>query len=325
MENSKNKLKSKLLLFAFLLVFTSRIKSQTISAEFNYQPNYIEVFGSRMHYVDEYNSNNADQPVFLFLHGNPTSSYLWRNVIPYVKPYGRAIAVDLIGMGKSDKPNINYTLEDHAKYLDEFIKKMNLKNIVLVIHDWGSALGFNYAKNHEDNIKGIVFMEAVTQPMKWDDFNPMTKMIFKMMRNKEKGHKMNAVKNKFIKSMLFKVGTVRKFTKEEKLHYLEPYPTVESRKPLEVWPQEIPIDGTPERNFAIINAYAEWLKTTTLPKLLIYGKPGMIIKAKQLKRIQTDYKNLTSVYTGKGKHFLQEDHPHEIGKAIQNWFTNGYK
>jgi haloalkane dehalogenase len=137
---------------------------QNISAEFPFESNYVEVLGSQMHYIDE----GEGDPI-LFIHGNPTSSYLWRNIIPYVEPYGRAIAVDLIGMGKSDKPDIGYRFVDHAKYLEAFIEKLDLKNITLVVHDWGSALGFNYAMQNEDNIKGIAFMEAFLMPfnMEW--------------------------------------------------------------------------------------------------------------------------------------------------------------
>jgi alpha/beta hydrolase fold len=133
---------------------------QNISAEFPFESNYVEVLGSQMHYIDK----GEGDPI-LFIHGNPTSSYLWRNIIPYVEPYGRAIAVDLIGMGKSDKPDIGYRFVDHAKYLEAFIEKLDLNNITLVIHDWGSALGFNYAMQNEDNVKSIAFMEAFLMPL----------------------------------------------------------------------------------------------------------------------------------------------------------------
>jgi haloalkane dehalogenase len=136
---------------------------QNISAKFPFESHIVEVLGSQIHYIDE-----GDGDPILFLHGNPTSSYLWRNIIPYVKTYGRAIAIDLIGMGRSDKPDIDYRFVDYAKYLQAFIEKMDLKNITLVIHDWGSALGFNYAMQHEDNVKGIAFMEALLMPIIWD-------------------------------------------------------------------------------------------------------------------------------------------------------------
>ncbi|MCL4147275.1 UNVERIFIED_CONTAM: hypothetical protein GTU68_025420 [Idotea baltica] len=273
-----------------------------------------------MHYVDEYqDKSDSNQSTFLFLHGNPTSSYLWRNIIPYVKEQGRAVAPDLIGMGKSDKPDIDYTFQDHIKYLDEFIEKKKLKNIVLVLHDWGSALGFNYAYRYKDNIKGIVFMEAITKPMEWSDANFIERILFKRFRHDRKGHKMIAKNNFFIKTFLFKVGVKRKLSKEEKNYYSKPYPTVESRKPIAVWPKEIPIEQKPMRNYTLIKNYSDWLKNSKIPKLMLYAKPGMIIKKKDAFRIKREFTNLESVYIGKGKHYLQEDHPHEIGKEIKNW------
>lgn len=163
------------------------IMAQNISSDFPYESKYIEVHGSKMHYVEEYaDSSDENQLTFLFLHGNPTSNYLWRNIIPFVKGKGKAIVPDLIGMGKSDKPDIYYTYQDHIKYVNTFIKQKGLKNIVLVVHDWGSALGFNYAATHENNLKGIVFMEALTKPMDWKDANFMEKILFKRFRDEKK-------------------------------------------------------------------------------------------------------------------------------------------
>jgi haloalkane dehalogenase len=300
--------------------------AQEISSNFSYQSKYITVDDSKMHYIDEYgDAAHPDQLTFLFLHGNPTSNYLWRNIIPYVKDHGRAVAPDLIGMGKSDKPDISYTFLNHIRYLKGFILQLELKNIVLVIHDWGSALGFNYALLNEKNVKGIVFMEALTKPMRWKDASLMTKFIFKRFRDDKKGHRMIAEKNMFIKLFLFKVGVKRKLTEEEKAHYSSPYPTVESRKPIEVWPKEIPIDGFPEENHAIISRYTKWLQETDIPMLLTYAKPGMIIKKKDVIHIEQEIKHITTVYIGKGKHYIQEDQPHNIGRAISNWVTNEIK
>ncbi len=300
--------------------------AQEISSNFSYRSKYITVDDSKMHYIDEYgDAAHPDQLTFLFLHGNPTSSYLWRNIIPYVKDHGRAVAPDLIGMGKSDKPDISYTFLNHIKYLEGFIRQLELKNIVLVIHDWGSALGFNYALLNENNVKGIVFMEALTKPMRWKDASLITKFIFKRFRDDKKGHKMIAEKNMFIKLFLFKVGVKRKLTEEEKAHYSSPYPTIESRKPIEVWPKEIPIDGSPEENHAIISRYAKWLQETDIPMLLTYANPGMIIKKKDVIRIEQEIKHITTVNIGKGKHYIQEDQPHNIGRAISNWVTNEIK
>lgn len=296
------------------------LQAQEISSEFPFTSNYVNVLGSKIHYVDEYEDiSNPDQLTFLFLHGNPTSSYLWRNIIPYVKDQGRAIAPDLIGMGKSDKPDIAYTLQDHITYLDAFIEAKKLKNIVLVLHDWGSGLGFNYAFRNEHNIKSIVFMEAITKPISWKEVSLPERILFKRFRDDKKGHKMIAENNFFINKFLFKFGVNRKFSTIEKNYYNYPFPTVESRKPIKVWPKEIPIDGIPARNHTIITDYSIWLKETNIPKLLLYAKPGMIIKKKDVEKIQNEFKNIEAIYIGKGKHYLQEDHPHEIGNSIKDW------
>ena len=307
---------------SFLLIGTN-LFAQNISSDFPFESKYIDVLDSRMHYVEEYkDASDPDQLTFLFLHGNPTSNYLWRNIIPYVEGVGSAIAPDLIGMGKSGKPDINYSFEEHSQYLEEFIRKKDLKNVVLVLHDWGSGLGFHYAARHESNIVGIAFMEAVTKPLSWKDANFLEKFLFKRFRDDEKGHKMIAENNFFIEKFLFNIGTVRKLSEEEKAYYRAPYPTVESRKPIKVWPKEIPFEGSGANNYAEIDSYAKWLKQTDLPKLLLYAKPGMILKKKEVERIQRDYKELEAVYVGKGKHYIQEDQPHAIGKALKNWAQN---
>ncbi|MBL4755642.1 MAG: haloalkane dehalogenase [Flavobacteriales bacterium] len=296
------------------------VMAQTISSDFPFESKFLDVFGSKMHYIEEYaDATNPDQLTFLFLHGNPTSNYLWRNIIPYVKGHGSAIAPDLIGMGKSDKPNIDYTLQDHIRYLDEFIKQKDLDNIVLVIHDWGSALGFHYAFRNESKIRGMVFMEAMTRPAYWRDANFIERFMLKRFRDDKKGYKMLVEKNFIIKTFLFKIGVKRKLSEEEKAYYLAPYHTVESRKLIGVWPKEIPIDSTPERNHTIVSKYAQWLKETPIPKLLLYAKPGFIIKKKDVVQMQNDFRNFNAVYLGKGTHYLQEDHPHEIGNAMVKW------
>ncbi|MEM7367961.1 MAG: haloalkane dehalogenase [Bacteroidota bacterium] len=313
-------MKSISIIIALLLASFSSMMAQAISSDFPFESKYEEVFGSNMHYVEEYaDPSNPDQLTFLFLHGNPTSNYLWRNIIPYVDGLGKAVAPDLIGMGKSDKPDIDYTFQDHVKYLDAFIQQKNLKNVVLVIHDWGSGLGFHYAARNEDNIVGIAFMEAVTKPLEWKDAGFAERILFKRLRDDEKGHKMIAENNFFIEKFLFKVGIDRQLTEQEKDYYSAPYPTVESRKPVKVWPKEIPFEGPGATNYAEIDAYTKWLKTSPLPKLLLYAKPGMILKKDDVARIQNELQNLEAVYIGKGKHYVQEDHPHEIGRAIQSW------
>lgn len=288
-------------------------QQQNISAEFPLKSNYVKVLGSKMHYIDE----GEGDPI-LFIHGNPTSSYLWRNIIPYVEPYGRAIAVDLIGMGKSDKPAIDYRFVDHAKYLDRFIEELGLKNITLVVHDWGSALGFNYAMQHEDNIKGIAFMEALLMPLTWNEFPDDFKKIFQTFRTPGAGYDLIVNKNIFVEQIL-PGGILRNLTEEEMNQYREPYKIAESRKPVWVWPNEIPIDGKPADVHKIVTDYNKWLQETELPKILFYASPGAITNASAVDWSEANLKNLQTVALGQGIHYLQEDHPEAIGRTLANW------
>ena len=285
-----------------------------ISSEFPYESKYIDINGSKMHYID---IGKGD--TILFLHGNPTSSYLWRNIIPYLQQNARCIAPDLIGMGKSDKPDIDYTFDDHYDYLEKFIKKLKLKNITLVIHDWGSGLGFNYANKHRVNVKGIAFMEAMVKPMSWDDMPKDMRSPFRMMRTTFIGWLLISVGNMFVKKMIPDT-IVRKLTKEEFDYYKKPYPTIASRKPVRVWPLEVPIDGKPKNTAKIISDYGEWLLKTDMPKLCFYAHPGAIIREETVEYIKNNFKNTKMVDIGKGIHFIQEDNPHLIGKEIAKWY-----
>lgn len=288
---------------------------QPISAEFPFESKYVEVHGSKMHYIDE----GEGDPI-LFLHGNPTSSYLWRNIIPHVTPMARAIAPDLIGMGRSDKPDIPYRFFDHAKYLEGFIEALDLKNVTLVIHDWGSGLGFHYACRHEANVKGVAFMEAIVQPSRWSDFPPDYKMGFKLFRTPGVGWLMISVGNVFIQRLLPK-ATARTLTTEEMAHYAEPFPTVASRLPVRQWPREIPIDGDPADVQAAVESYAEWLGKTQLPKLLFYATPGGLIPRPLADKLLANLPNIEGVDIGKGIHYVQEDNPHGIGAGLADWYS----
>jgi haloalkane dehalogenase len=285
-----------------------------ISAEFPFESKYLEVKGSKIHYIEE----GEGDPI-LFLHGNPTSSYLWRNIIPHLSGQGRCIALDLIGMGKSDKPDIKYGFKDSYDYLEAFIEKMGLKNITLVLHDWGSALGFNYAYNHPDDIKGIVFMEAMFKTFEFSQFPADIRMAMKMMRSPIFGPFMVKVANIFIKKMIPDM-IVRKLTKQEQAMYAEPYPTISSRTPLLAWPKDVPIAGIPKYSFDTVNTYVKWLRETTLPKLCLYVEPGIAIKKEDAEWIKNNFKNTTMVHLGEGLHYIQEDYPHEIGEEISEWY-----
>jgi haloalkane dehalogenase len=284
-----------------------------ISPKFPFESKFIEINGSNMHYIDV-----GTGDTILFLHGQPTSSYLWRNIIPHLQTNARCIAPDLIGMGKSDKPDIAYTYEDHYDYLVKFIETLDLKNITLVIHDWGSGLGFHYAKNHPNNIKGIAFMEAIFKPMTWEDFPAEYKIIFKMIRAPFIGWLMLSVMNMFLKKVV-PDSIIRKLSKEEYDNYLKPYPTIASRKPVRAWPQQLPISGKPKRIHDIIDAYNKWLKESDVPKLCLYAHPGAIITEEGVEYIRHSFPKTKMVDIGEGKHYLQEDSPHTIGKEIAKW------
>ena len=286
---------------------------QEISAAFPYESRFVEVHGSRLHYVEE----GAGDPV-LFLHGNPTSSYLWRNVIPHVSPLARCIAPDLIGMGKSDKPDIDYGFFDHSKYVEGFIEALGLRNITFVIHDWGSALAFHYARRHEANVKGLAFMEAIVRPVTWDEWPEQARQMFQAFRTPGVGEKMILEQNMFVEGVL-PGAILRKLSDEEMARYREPYPDPASRKPTWRWPNEIPIDGEPANVVAAAQAYSEWLGKSDVPKLLLYAQPGAIMRQPLLDWCRNNVRNLKTVDIGPGVHFVQEDRPHEIGEAIAAW------
>ena len=288
--------------------------SHEISAAFPFESKYVEVHGSKMHYIEE----GEGDPI-LFLHGNPTSSYLWRNIIPFLTPHGRCIAPDLIGMGKSDKPDIPYRFFDHYKYVEGFIEKLDLSNITLVIHDWGSGLGFHYAMQHEGNIKGIAFMEAIVRPSKWSEFPRDFKMGFKLFRTPGVGWFMISVMNMFVKQILPQ-AIVRELSDEEKRYYASPYPTIASRKPVRQWPCEIPIDGTPADVHQAVEEYNRKLQASDLPMILFHATPGGIIGAEMVHWCKDNLKNLRCVDIGKGIHFIQEDNPSLIGEELAKWY-----
>jgi haloalkane dehalogenase len=285
-----------------------------ISAEFPFPSKYIEILGSKIHYIDV----GEGDPV-LYLHGNPTSSYLWRNVIPHMIPHARCIAMDLIGFGKSDKPDIGYRIKDHYRYVEGFIDALGLNNLTLVIHDWGSALGFHYAMQNENNVKGIAFMEAIIKSMSWDEMPADFRMGFKMFRTPLLGWLMIVGMNVFVKQLLPQ-AIVRKLTAEEKKRYLEPFKNLSDRKPLWIFPNEIPIEGKPADVDEMVSAYNIWLQGTDIKKLLFHAHPGGIITSESVKWCRDNLKNLEIVDIGPGIHYLQEDNPHLIGEELARWY-----
>lgn len=274
------------------------------------------IAGRKMTYVEM----GTGDPI-VFLHGNPTSSYLWRNVMPHLKDMGRCIAPDLIGMGDSDKLEPSgperYTFREHRRFLDAFLEAVGVeKNVTLVVHDWGSALGFDWANRNRNAVAGIAYMEAIVRPMTWDEWNPSARRIFEGFRSPE-GEKMILEKNLFVEAVL--PGSIlRKLTEEEMNVYRAPFKEPgEDRRPTLSWPRQIPLDGEPADMVEIAQSYADWMSTTGIPKLFINADPGAILIGAQ-REFCRSWKNQTEL-TVKGNHFVQEDSPHEIGEAIVAW------
>ena len=256
----------------------------------------------------------------VFLHGNPTSSYLWRNVIPAVAEHARCIVPDLIGQGDSDKLDDtgpeSYRFVEHRFYLDGLLDQLELgDDVVLVIHDWGSALGFDWANRHRDRVAGIAFMEAIVMPVTWEQWPEAARGIFQGFRS-EAGESMVIEKNLFVEAVL--PGSIlRTLSDEEMSEYRRPFIEPKHRRPTLTWPRQIPIEGEPADVVKIVDYYAEWLSGSELPKLFINADPGAILIGEQREFVRS-WPNLTEV-TVSGNHFLQEDSPHEIGSAIAEW------
>ena len=256
----------------------------------------------------------------VFLHGNPTSSYLWRNIIPHISGRYRCIAPDLIGMGDSAKlPNTgagSYRFVEHRRYLDELLDRLALgDSVTLVVHDWGSALGFDWARRNDRRIAGIAYMEAIVRPVEWSDWPEAAREIFEGFRS-DAGEKMVIEDNLFVEAVL--PGSImRELSTEEHDQYRRPFRVPEHRRPTLTWPREIPLAGEPADVVEIVREYSEWLPGTSFPKLFINAEPGAILTGAQREFCRT-WKNQTEV-TVSGIHFIQEDSPDEIGKAIHDW------
>ncbi len=283
----------------------------------SFEKHFQVVNGKRLAYIDE---GRGD--AIILLHGNPTSSYLWRNVIPELMRFGRVIAPDLIGQGDSEKLATSdgpgrYTFDVVYEYLAELLSELDAEqNVVLVGHDWGSALGFHWARNHPTGVRGIAYMEALVSPVSWNEWPEDARDIFKAFRS-DKGEDLILQRNLFVEAVLPN-AIIRKLTDEEMDNYRAPFLTPEDRQPVLNWPRQIPIDGEPVEMVELVSAYGSWIETSTsLPKLFINAEPGSILVGRQREYCRT-WPNQREV-TVRGKHFVQEDSPSEIGQAIAAW------
>jgi len=288
-----------------------------ITAEMLYTKKFQEVNGKNIAYVEA----GEGDPIVL-LHGNPTSSYLWRNVIPHLERLGRVIAPDLIGQGDSDKLLASqgsepYTFQVAYDYLAGLLDELGInKNVTLVIHDWGSALGFHWAQMHADAIRGVAYMEGIVCPVTWDDWPESARGIFKGFRS-EKGEDLVLQRNMFVEAVL-PSSVIRDLSEEEMDHYRRAFLTPEDRLPTLNWPRQIPIDNEPAHMVKLVDSYGQWmLGNTSLPKLFINANPGSILTGKA-REFCRSWPNQTEV-TVAGLHFIQEDSPNEIGSAVAQW------
>ena len=282
-----------------------------------FEKHFKVVNGKRLAYIEE----GHGDPIVL-LHGNPTSSYLWRNVIPELMASGRVIAPDLIGQGDSEKLSVSegpgrYTFEVAYEYLAGLLSELDAEqNVVLVGHDWGSALGFHWARIHPDLVRGIAYMEALVSPVQWSEWPEAARGIFQGFRS-EKGEDLALSRNLFVEAVLPN-SVIRKLPDEEMGHYRAPFSTPDDRQPTLNWPRQIPIDGEPVEMVELVTEYGRWLEqSVTLPKLFINAEPGSILVGRQREYCRT-WPHQKEV-TVPGKHFIQEDSPSEIGQAIAEW------
>ena len=280
-----------------------------ISAADRHDRRRVAVLDSEMAYVD----TGRGRPV-VFLHGNPTSSYLWRNIIPHAARVARCLAPDLIGMGRSGKaPTGSYRFVDHARYLDAWFDALALRDVTLVIHDWGSALGFAWARRYPDRVAGLVYMEALVCPLTWDGWPESARKIFQLMRSPA-GEELVLQKNVFVERIL-PASIIRKLGDDEMDAYRAPFREPgESRRPTLTWPREIPIDGEPADVVRIVSDNASWLAKSSTPKLFVNAEPGSILVGTQRELCRT-WPNQREV-TVRGLHFVQEDSPADIGRAV---------
>ena len=274
----------------------------------------IDVLDTAMHFEEA----GTGDPIVL-LHGNPTSSFLWRDVIPGLASEGRCLAPDLVGFGQSGKPNIEYRFVDHARYLDAWFDALDLENVTLVGHDWGGALGFHWASRHPERVAAIAFFETIIKPFTWDEWPEAARDIFRGFRTPVTGEELILDQNLFVEAVL--PGAVeRRLTDEEMGVYRAPFTERASRAPMLQWPRELPIEGDPADVVELVESYDRWLGSSrTVPKLLLTFEPGAIVRNSVIDWCRNNVANLEIQPGGRGIHFVQEDEGPAIADAIVSW------
>lgn len=275
----------------------------------------IHVLDSTMAYRE---AGDREAPVALFLHGNPTSSYIWRNILPLVAPVAHCIAPDLIGFGQSGKPDIEYRFSDHVRYLDAFLEQAGISSAFVIAQDWGSGLAFHLAARRPDFIRGLAFMEFIRPMPGWNDFHRDAIETFQKFRTPEVGEEMILQGNAFVEGVI-PAATVRKLSEEEMAVYRAPFPTPESRRPTWRFPNELPIEGKPADVYSTLEKAHKSLAESSYPKLLFVGNPGALISPAFADSFAKGLKSCRVVHLSSGLHYLQEDHPDVIGANIKEW------
>ncbi|TDV35701.1 haloalkane dehalogenase [Paraburkholderia caballeronis] len=277
----------------------------------------LEVLGSAMAYRE---AGDPDAPVVLFLHGNPTSSYIWRNVIPLVAPVAHCLAPDLIGFGQSGKPDLEYRFFDHARYLDAFLANAGISSAFVVAQDWGTALAFHLAARRPGFVRGLAFMEFTWPMPDWNDFHADARETFQQFRTPGIGEQLILERNAFVEQVL-PASTIRKLTDEEMAVYRAPFPTPASRRPTWRFPNDLPIAGEPADVYAAMEHAHHALAQSSYPKLLFTATPGALVSPAVARRFVEKLKDCQVVELGAGIHYLQEDHPEAIGGAVYEWLV----
>lgn len=276
---------------------------------------FISVKGSNMHYYDV----GSGDPI-LFLHGIPTSAYCWRHIISALSSHARCIAPDLIGMGQSDKPDIEYRIFDHIAYIDAFIDALKLKNITLVLHGWGSVIGFDYARRHENNVKAIAFYESHLQPItNWQQLSLPVQQFATLLNRPGASYRAVVKQNYFIEKLLPR-SVIRELSDEEMAHYRAPFPTPESRKPLWQYVNDLPLGKGPDDVVKLMKQYSDWLQKTKIPKLILYAIPGFMTTVEDVKWARDHFPNIDVVSLDDALHLAQESVPDQFSDALLKWY-----
>ncbi len=304
---------------AAAVTLAAPLPASALGTDFPWTKKTATIHGHTMAYVD----SGRGRPV-VFLHGNPTSSFLWRGVLPHVEKANRVIAPDMIGMGDSDKPDLAYTYADHARHLHGLLDALDLNDAVLVLHDWGGALGFDWAMQNPDRVSAIAYMETVAPPvMPFESYASMGPLgeLFQAWRTPGMGEKMILEDNMFINEVLGKMAVGTPLSPEVLAVYNSYYADAASRAPLLAWPREVPIGGEPAATVDLTRRIATFLTTDQKPKLLFHVTPGAITPPEAVDWMKSNVANLTTIHLGPGAHFVQEDYPDEIGNALAEWIA----